>query len=221
MAITSINPATGETLKTYDETTPEQAAAAVAQAHETWRAWRTTPFAERAKPMKKTAEILRQRKEELAKLMAVEMGKPLKQGAAEVEKCAWACDYYADNAEAHLAPEIVKTEAREILCRVRAARRRARDHAVEFSVLAGFRFAAPALMAGNVGRAEARIERPGLRAHHRRDLPRGRLSRGHLPHAAHRQRAVQEVIEHPLVRAVTLTGSTPAGKAVARRRARC
>src|SRR5439155_23731600 len=112
MAITSINPATGKTIKTYDEMTPEQAAAAVAQANEAWRTWRETSFAEQAKPMKKTAEMLRKRKDELAKLMAVEMGKPLMQGAAEAEKCAWACDYYADadNAEAHLAPDVIKTE---------------------------------------------------------------------------------------------------------------
>ena len=126
MAIASVNPATGKTIKTYDEMTPEAAAAAVAQAHETWQTWRTTSFAERAAPMKKAAAILRERKDELARLMAVEMGKPLKQGVAEAEKCAWVCDYYADNAEAHLAPDIIKTEAREIVRRVRAARRRAR-----------------------------------------------------------------------------------------------
>ena len=103
MGITSVNPATGKPIKTYDEMTPEKAAAAVAQAHETWLTWRTTSFATRARLLKRTAAILRERKQELAQLMAAEMGKPLKQGTAECEKCAWVCDYYAENAEAHLA----------------------------------------------------------------------------------------------------------------------
>ena len=80
MTISSVNPATGETIKTYDEMTPEQASAAVAQSHDAWRSWRKTSFADRGRPMKKAAEILRLRKDELAALMAMEMGKPLKQG---------------------------------------------------------------------------------------------------------------------------------------------
>ena len=106
----SINPATGETIKTYNEMTPDETAEAVVQAHEAFQVWRTTPFGTRGRLMKKAAEILRGRKADLATLMATEMGKPLKQGVAEAEKCAWACDYYADTAEAHLAPETVKTE---------------------------------------------------------------------------------------------------------------
>ena len=89
MGITSINPANGKPIETYAEMTPEEAAATVAEAHERWQAWRTTSFAARATLMKKAAGILRERKHELAKLMAVEMGKPMKQGVAEAEKCAW------------------------------------------------------------------------------------------------------------------------------------
>src|SRR5262245_21651600 len=103
MSITSINPATGKLLKTYDEMTPEAAAAAVSDAHSAWLAWRKTSFAQRAMPMRRTAQILRDRKAQLAGLMAEEMGKPLRQGLAEAEKCAWVCEYYADNAEEHLA----------------------------------------------------------------------------------------------------------------------
>src|SRR5471032_922434 len=111
MAIASINPANGETVKTYREMTPHEAGAAVDEAHETWKSWRAPAFAERARFMKKTSEILRDRKNELAKLMATEMGKPVKQGVAEAEKCALACDYYADNAETILAPQAIATEA--------------------------------------------------------------------------------------------------------------
>ncbi len=112
MKITSINPATGEALSTYDETTPEEVVSAVTQAHETWQTWRTTTFADRAMLMKKTATILRERGADLAALMAAEMGKPLKQGTTEVEKCAWACEYYAENAEAHLAPDVHSSSKR-------------------------------------------------------------------------------------------------------------
>src|SRR6185436_17560897 len=111
MTIASVNPATGETIKTYEEMTPPQVSAAIDQAHHVWTTWRKTPFADRAVPMKKAAEILRQQKSEFAKLMAMEMGKPLKQGIAEAEKCAWACDYYAEHTESILASENVKTEA--------------------------------------------------------------------------------------------------------------
>ena len=77
MAIASINPATGETIRTYEEMPPEQAAAAVSQAHETWLAWRTTSFAQRSKPMKKTAEILRRIREERAEYIVTHQGKPV------------------------------------------------------------------------------------------------------------------------------------------------
>src|ERR1700730_18321570 len=91
--------------------TLEDTASAIAQAQEAGQAWRATTFAERSGLMKKAAAILRNRKDELARLMATEMGKPLKQGVAEAEKCAWVCDYYADNAESILQPQAVKTEA--------------------------------------------------------------------------------------------------------------
>ena len=175
MAITSINPATGKTIKTYDEMTPEQAAAAVAQAHETWRAWRATSFAERVKPMKKTAEMLRKRKDELAKLMAVEMGKPLMQGAAEVEKCAWACDYYADNAEAHLAPDVIKTEGAKSYVAFEPLGVVLAIMPWNFPLWQGLSVRRACAHGRQRRRTEARLERAGLRARHRRDLQPGRL----------------------------------------------
>jgi len=215
MAITSINPATGKTIKTYDEMTPEQAAAAVAQAHETWRTWRATSFAERAKPMKKTAEMLRKRKDELAKLMAVEMGKPLMQGAAEAEKCAWACDYYADNAEAHLAPDVIKTEGAKSYVAFEPLGVVLAIMPWNFPLWQVYRFAAPALMAGNVGVLKHASNVPGCAL-----IIEEIFNQAGFPDGAFRSllignAQVRAVIEHPLVRAVTLTGSTPAGKAVA------
>jgi succinate-semialdehyde dehydrogenase / glutarate-semialdehyde dehydrogenase len=215
MAITSINPATGKTIKTYDEMTPEQAAAAVAQAHESWRTWRATPFAERTKPMKKTAEMLRKRKDELAKLMALEMGKPLMQGAAESEKCAWACDYYADNAEAHLAPDVIKTESAKSYVAFEPLGVVLAIMPWNFPLWQVYRFAAPALMAGNVGVLKHASNVPGCAL-----IIEEIFNQAGFPEGAFRSlllgnQQVRAVIEHPLVRAVTLTGSTPAGKAVA------
>jgi succinate-semialdehyde dehydrogenase/glutarate-semialdehyde dehydrogenase len=215
MGIASINPATGETIKTYDEMTPEAAAAAVVQAHKTWQAWRATPFGARAGLMKKTAGILRERKNELAKLMATEMGKPLQQGAAEVEKCALGCDYYADNAEAHLATETIKTEnsksyvAFEPLGVVLAVM------PWNFPLWQVYRFAAPALMAGNVGVLKHASNVPGCALVIEEIFTQAGFPEGAFRTLLIGNKQVQAVIEHPLVRAVTLTGSTAAGKTVA------
>ena len=151
MAIVSVNPATGQTIKTYDEMTPEAAGAAVAQAHETWRTWRTTDFSARGSLMKRAAAILRERKHDLARLMTAEMGKTLKQGIAEVEKCAWVCDYYAENAEAHLAPDVVKTEGARSYVAFEPLGVVLAIMPWNFPLWQVYRFAAPALMAGNVG----------------------------------------------------------------------
>ena len=215
MAITSINPATGETIKTYKEMTPEQAAAAVAQAHEIWRLWRTTPFAKRAKPMKKTAEILRKRKDELAKLMALEMGKPLNQGAAEAEKCAWACDHYADNAEAYLEPDIIKTESSKSYVAFEPLGVVLAIMPWNFPLWQVYRFAAPALMAGNVGVLKHASNVPGCALVIEDIFRQAGFPEGVFRALLIGNPQVRAVIEHLLVRAVTLTGSTPAGKAVA------
>src|SRR4051812_20805789 len=102
MDIISVNPANGKNLKKYKAHTTQQVEKKIAQTHKTWLSWKTTSFAERATLLNKLAEVLQSRKDELAKLMALEMGKPIAQGISEVEKCASSCQYYAQNAEAHL-----------------------------------------------------------------------------------------------------------------------
>ena len=215
MGITSVNPATGKAIKTYDEMTPEEAAAAVAQAHETWLTWRTTAFATRARLMKRTAGILRERKQELARLMAAEMGKPLKQGTAEAEKCAWACDYYAENAEAHLAPDIIKTEGSRSYVAFEPLGVVVAIMPWNFPLWQVYRFAAPALMAGNVGVLKHASNVPGCALAIEEIFTQSGFPAGAFRTLLTGSRQVRAVIEHPLVRAVTLTGSTPAGKAVA------
>ena len=215
MPIESINPATDETIKTYREMTPQETAEAVEQAHDAWIAWRRTSFAERAAPMKKAAGILRQRKEELARLMALEMGKPLKQGIAEAEKCASGCDYYADHAEVHLAPEMVETAASKSYVAFDPLGVVLAVMPWNFPLWQVFRFAAPALMAGNAGVLKHASNVPGCALAIEEILAASGFPAGIFRTLLIGSKQVRAVIEHPLVRAVTLTGSTPAGKAVA------
>jgi succinate-semialdehyde dehydrogenase/glutarate-semialdehyde dehydrogenase len=211
----SINPATGETNKTYEEMTPEEAAAAVTQAHQAFQAWRTMPFASRGRLMKKAADILRERKAELARLMAIEMGKPLKQGVAETEKCAWVCDYYADTAEAHLSPDSIKTEGSKSYVVFEPLGVVLAVMPWNFPLWQVYRFAAPALMAGNVGVLKHASNVPGCALAIEEIFTQAGFPRGTFRTLLIGSGHVKAVIENPLVRAVTLTGSTPAGKTVA------
>src|SRR4051812_33595703 len=112
MAIRSVNPATGEALETYEEMSRAEVDDIVGRSHEAFIAWRKVPFAERAQRLRAVAQGLRTQADALARLMAREMGKPLRDGIAEAQKCAVCCEHYADNAERLLAREPVKTEAR-------------------------------------------------------------------------------------------------------------
>jgi succinate-semialdehyde dehydrogenase/glutarate-semialdehyde dehydrogenase len=167
--------------------------------------------------MRRAAQILRDRAEEYGRLMTLGMGKPVRDGRAEAQKCAWVCDYYADNAGAFLQEEVIETDARKSFVTFQPLGVVLAVMPWNFPFWQVFRFAAPALMAGNVGvlkhasnvfgcalAIEDIFRQAGLPDHAFRALLIG-------------SRQVDTVIEHPLVRAVTLTGSTPAGKAVAQK----
>src|SRR5256885_12303505 len=111
MAIESINPANEEVLATFDELSPEQVDAAINATHQAWRAWSQTSFGERGRLMRRVANYLRVSKPRFSRLITIEMGKPIIEAEAEIEKCAWACEFYADNAERFLSDEPVKTNA--------------------------------------------------------------------------------------------------------------
>jgi succinate-semialdehyde dehydrogenase/glutarate-semialdehyde dehydrogenase len=215
MDVTAINPATGQTVKIYHETSAEEVTRAIEKAHETWKAWRQRPFAERAGLMRKSATVLRGRKAALARLMASEMGKPLKQGEAEVEKCAWVCEYYADNAEKFLAREDVKTDAKRSYVAFEPLGVILAIMPWNFPLWQVYRFAAPGLMAGNVALLKHASNVPGCalaieEMFREAGFPDGAFRTLLVP-----SKAVKDAIEHPLVRAVTLTGSGPAGRTVA------
>ncbi|MFQ5637265.1 MAG: NAD-dependent succinate-semialdehyde dehydrogenase [bacterium] len=210
-----INPATGEKVRTYDEMTPEEVKTAIENAHNAFLVWRKISFAQRADLMKKAAQVLRNNEQEFAELMAVEMGKPVKDGRAETAKCAWVCNYYAENAEEILRPEIIETDASKSFATFQPLGVVLAVMPWNFPLWQVFRFAAPALMAGNAGVLKHASNVPGSAlaiedVFHKAGFPE-HIFRTLLIGS----RQVEAVIENPLVKAVTLTGSTPAGKAVA------
>jgi succinate-semialdehyde dehydrogenase/glutarate-semialdehyde dehydrogenase len=211
----AIDPATGKVLREYREMTPEEARDAVESADRAFRSWRDTTFRERAHHMRRAAELLVEDAGEHATLMSMEMGKLLGDGRAEIEKCAWVCEYYAENAEAFLRPEAVETDAARSFVSFQPLGVVLAVMPWNFPFWQVFRFAAPALMAGNACVLKHASNVPGC-ALAIEDV----LRRAGFPHDIFRtllvgSDAVGALIENPLVKAVTLTGSTPAGRAVA------
>lgn len=215
MALVSINPATGNVVGEYPEMSADSINTVLTNVHSASQHWRTTSFAERARHVHRAAVLLRERAGDYARLMAEEMGKPLKQGKAEAEKCAWVCDYYAEHAEQFLAREYIETDASSSFVEFRPLGTILAVMPWNFPFWQVFRFLAPALMAGNTGvlkhasnvsgcalAIEQIVRDAGFPDHVFRTLLAG-------------SHAVQRVIESPCVQAVTLTGSTPAGQAVA------
>jgi succinate-semialdehyde dehydrogenase/glutarate-semialdehyde dehydrogenase len=151
MAIASINPATGETLKTFEPLSHQQLNEKLQRAHETFQTYQRTGFAERVPLMSRAAEILESEKRDFARVMTLEMGKPISAAVQEAEKCAWVCRYYAENAEQHLADQIVETNATKSYVHFQPLGVVLAVMPWNFPFWQVFRFAAPGLMAGNVG----------------------------------------------------------------------
>ena len=215
MPIASINPATGETLKTFGPLSEAQLDEKLQLAHETFHDYRRTSFAGRAPMMLRAAEILETEKKDFARVMTLEMGKPINAAVQETEKCAWVCRYYAENAEKHLADEIVETNATKSFVRFQPLGVVLAVMPWNFPFWQVFRFAAPALMAGNVGLLK-----------HSSNVPQCALAiedvfrRAGFPEGAFQalligSDLVQTVLEDSRVAAATLTGSEPAGRSVA------
>jgi succinate-semialdehyde dehydrogenase/glutarate-semialdehyde dehydrogenase len=216
MILESINPATGEVLERFQEWSDQQVAAVIDQSRQAWLAWRETSFAERARLMKRAAEVLRDNAEGYARTIALEMGKPLGEGRSEIiNKCAHFCDFYAEHAEEFLADEVIDSDATRSYVAHRPLGVILAVMPWNFPFLQVFRFAAPALMAGNVGLLK-----------HSSNVPRCALQieevfvKAGFPANVFRTLMigagkVERVIEHPAVKAVTLTGSDHAGRKVA------
>lgn len=212
---TTINPYTGKKEKTYPAMEPAEVTEIIAATHKTFLSYRHTGMDERAGWLREAAKQLYDRKEELARLMVKEMGKLLTAAEAEIEKCAWNCLFYADNAERFLQPEFVATDASKSYVSHEPLGVVLAIMPWNFPFWQVFRFAAPALMAGNTAVLKHASNVPGC-AMAIEDIFR---SAG-FPENAFRtllipSEQVEEVIANRLVRAVTLTGSEAAGREVA------
>ncbi|HEV2038343.1 MAG TPA: NAD-dependent succinate-semialdehyde dehydrogenase [Candidatus Eremiobacteraceae bacterium] len=213
--IASINPATGQTIKTFEALNAAELENKIAAAQRGFERNRALDFPTRAQFMNKAAELLTAEKRELAKLATLEMGKTLRQAVAEVEKCAWACRYYADNAAAQLADERVTTDATESLIRYQPLGVILAIMPWNFPYWQVFRFAAPALMAGNAGLLKHASNVPQCALAIESIFERAGFPVGTFGTLLIGSGAVEAVIKDPRVRAVTLTGSELAGRTVA------
>lgn len=212
----STNPATLEAIGSYEELSPEAVARAVGESAAAFERWKETSFAERSALMTGAAAILRRRSEEYARLMAIEMGKPVRQGRAEVEKCAWVCEYYAGNAAGFLDPETVATDASRSYVTYRPLGVILAVMPWNFPFWQVFRFAAPALMAGNAAVLKHASNVCGCALAIEDVFSAAGFPRGVFRTLIAGSGAVEGIIRLPAVRAITLTGSAAAGRAVAR-----
>lgn len=149
--IETVNPATGKVIASYDNDSAEQVSARVKKAREAFPAWKKLDIGERAEYMRRLGRVMRKNREEYARIITEEMGKPVRQSLAEIEKCAWVCDYYAEHAEAFLRDQIVPTEFRKSFVSFEPLGVIASIMPWNFPFWQVMRFAVPALTAGNVG----------------------------------------------------------------------
>jgi succinate-semialdehyde dehydrogenase/glutarate-semialdehyde dehydrogenase len=215
MSIQSVNPATGEILATFTETSDGDLEGILARGQAAWDAWRTVPFPARAERMRAAARLLRGRTAEYARTMTLEMGKPIVQAEAEIDKCAWTCDYYAEHAEAFLANQPRETDAAKSYVRFDPLGLVLAIMPWNFPFWQVFRFAAPALMAGNGGvlKHASNVPRCALaieEVFREAGFPPGLFATVLVSPAK-----VASLIADPRIVAATLTGSERAGSAVA------
>lgn len=211
----SVNPVTGETFQTFEVISEKGVEKIINSVDKSWQSWRKTSFFQRSQMMQNLASLLKSRKEELARLMAHEMGKVLHEGVAEIEKCAWVCEYYAENAENFLGNEAIGSDYSQSYVSYQPLGVILAVMPWNFPFWQVFRFAAPTIMAGNTTVLKHASNVPGC-ALAIEDLFR----EAGFPDNVFRtlligSRQVESVIKHRAVKAVSLTGSTPAGKSVA------
>jgi len=215
MPIESFNPYTGRLLRRFPAFSWTKTERILGQAHRAAASWQATTFAHRTGVLRRAAALLRERQDELARLMALEMGKPVTDGRAEALKCATCCDFYAEHAEEFLADEVVKTDAGRSFISYQPLGVVLAIMPWNFPLWQVVRFAAPALMAGNVGLLK-----------HASNVPQCALALEKIFHDAGLPPAcfrtlligsdlVEKLLQDDRVRAATLTGSEGAGASVA------
>ncbi|BAY51901.1 succinate-semialdehyde dehydrogenase (NADP+) [Thermostichus vulcanus NIES-2134] len=215
MVIASVNPTTAEVLKTFSPLGAEEVDRAIAQAAATFETYRLTSFEQRAQWLENTVDLLQQQRETLARLMTLEMGKPIAEARAEIDKCAWVCRYYAEQGAAFLEPEFIPTEASYSAIHYQPLGIILAVMPWNFPFWQVFRFAAPALMAGNVALLKHASNVPQCalaiaQIFREAGFPEGVFQTLLIPSSA-----VADLVADPRIKAATLTGSEAAGKSLA------
>lgn len=215
MILKSINPFTNKTIKEFKEYSDEKVNSLLLQSAESFEDWKTIGFDHRSSIMMKAAGLLRYNLEEYAESITAEMGKPIKESKAEVEKCAWVCEYYAQNAKQFLAPETVDTDAYKSYLSYEPLGPILGIMPWNFPFWQVFRFCVPTLMAGNTVLLKHASNVQSC-AQHIENI----FEQSGFPSAVFRNLVIgsdrmENVIKHGSVKAVSLTGSEPAGQKVA------
>ncbi len=211
----AIDPATGDTISSYEELGNKRLNKAIVEADTAYQDWQLVALDEKARKLRNAARVLEEEKEALSMLITREMGKPIKAAQAEIEKCAWTCLYYAQNAERFLRDEFVVTDAAKSYIAYRPIGPLLAIMPWNFPFWQVFRFAAPNLMAGNTILLKHAPNVPGCALaiasiFEKAGYPKGVFNSLLIP-----QKKVKRLIKNRLVRGVTLTGSVGAGRAVA------
>lgn len=215
MAIASLNPATEELIREFVPLSEEEIERKLHQAHKTFLSYRKTSFADRASMLRKAADILEGDKDALGRIITLEMGKTLSSAVSEVMKCALGCRYYADNAERQLSDEVIATDATRSYIRFLPLGPVLAVMPWNFPFWQVLRFAAPALMAGNVGLLKHASNVPQCALAIENVLKRAGFPEGAFQTLLIESGQVERILQDDRIAAVTLTGSEPAGRAVA------
>jgi succinate-semialdehyde dehydrogenase/glutarate-semialdehyde dehydrogenase len=215
MAIATVNPATGETLRNFDPLRDGEIEEKLQRSVEASRRNRARSFSDRSSRMRKTADLLDQRQKDYGRMMTTEMGKPIKAAIAEVNKCALVCRYYADRAQEFLSDESVKTEAEQSFIRYEPIGAVLAVMPWNFPFWQVFRFAAPALMAGNVGLLKHASNVPQCALAIEEVFRDAGFVDGEFQTLLITSEQVPKILEDERIKAATLTGSEPAGSSVA------
>jgi len=213
--ISSIDPSTGEVLAEYEEYSDQKINECIEKAELAYHSYQKTSLNKKISLMLNAASILEKQKEEFSKLMTLEMGKPIVQSRAEIDKCIWLCNYYSGTAEHFLADEIIQTEAKKSFVSFQPLGIILAVMPWNFPFWQVFRFAVPNLLAGNTCMLKHSSNVSGTALAIEKIFIDAGLSENIFKTLLIPSLKVKQVIEHPFVKAVTITGSTPAGKSVA------
>ncbi|RMB57458.1 NAD-dependent succinate-semialdehyde dehydrogenase [Dokdonia sinensis] len=215
MNITSINPYNQEEVATIKALNLDEIEEKLTRAQSTFKSWRKTPYKERSTHLINVAKELKKNKQEYAETMTREMGKPISQAIAEVEKCAWVCEYYAENSERHLGIKNIETEASKSYVRYDPIGVVLAVMPWNYPFWQVFRFIAPALMAGNIGLLKHASNVMQSAENIQKVFERAGLPKGCFQNMAIGSDRIENIVRDPRIKAITLTGSKPAGAAVA------